>query len=74
VDTLWERFKRFMRENEKELALATIAACVIALVALLLPEPVVTKIVAALSTLTAAIAFIALWVKFRAHEDRSNQA
>ena len=61
----WERFKRFMRDYQKELALGVLIACVIALVALLLPEPVVTKIIAALSTLAAVVGFIALWVKFK---------
>jgi hypothetical protein len=79
VETVWERFKRFMREHQKELALGVVIACVIAIVALLIPEPVVTKIVAALSALsalTAVVAFIVLWVKFKNWDDSGgdNQA
>jgi hypothetical protein len=65
TEKVWERFKRFMRDYQRELALGVVIACVITIVALLVPEPVVTKIVAALSALTAVVGFIALWVKFK---------
>jgi hypothetical protein len=74
VETVWERFKRFMREHEKELTLGVIAALVIAFVALVVPEPVVSKIIAALSALTAAAAFIVLWIKFKNWDNRTPQA
>lgn len=74
IESAWERFKRFMREYQRELALVVIVACVVALVVLLAPEPVVTKITAALSALTAAVAFIALWIKFRDWDNRNPQA
>jgi hypothetical protein len=46
---------------------------VVAVVALLAPEPVVTKITDALSALAAAVAFIALWVKFRNWDSRNTE-
>lgn len=64
-ESAWERFKNFMRTYQRELALGVLIACVIALVALLVPEPVVSKIIAALSALTAVAAFVVLWVKFK---------
>lgn len=75
VETVWERFKAFMRDHQRELALGVVIACVIAIAALLIPEPVVTKIIAALSALTAVVAFIVLWVKFKNYDNRDdNQA
>jgi putative RNase toxin 16 of polymorphic toxin system len=74
TESAWERFKRFMREYQKELAIGVLAACVVALVLLLVPEPVVTKILAGLSALTAAVAFIALYVKFKNWDNGNTQA
>lgn len=75
VEPVWERFKRFMREHQRELALGVIIACVIAIAALLIPEPVVTKILAGLAALAGVGAFIVLWVKFKnwdgSHDDDS---
>jgi hypothetical protein len=64
VEPVFERFKKFMRRHP-EIAVVAVVALVVALVAWLAPEPLVTKITAALATLTAAVAFIALWVKFK---------
>jgi hypothetical protein len=51
TEKVWERFKRFMRDHQRELALGVVTACVITIVALLVPEPVVTKIVRLLNRL-----------------------
>jgi hypothetical protein len=72
VESVWERFKRFMREHEKALATGVIIACAVAIALLLIPEPVLTKIAAALSALAAAVAFIALWVKFKNWDSSNN--
>jgi len=64
-ESAWERFKRFMRENEKALAIGAIAAVIVGVVLALIPEPVATKILAFLSLTAAATAFIVLYVKFK---------